>query len=426
MPVPIRSALLLLLVFAAGLLPAVSATWYVATWGDDDGPGTFDQPFRTVQRGVRAAAPGDSVLVREGTYDLDTQVDVPGAPGAPILIAPYGGEHVVLDGSAHGPDDPIKFRISASWIVVRDLEFRDGPSDGVLVTDGAHDIALVRLASHGHHPAGIAVEGGAHHVTITDCDSWGNVDLGETAGEHADGFSIKYGVGAGIVLRGCRAWNNSDDGYDLWEAGAPVRLERCWAWGNGFDRWGIGPGFAGDGNGFKLGPGGPTAYRCIAWKNARRGFEYNDTGEPETVTNCTSWANGLVGFRFLSGAHVLRNNLSIDDGQELDDTVDDAWNSWNDPPGVTVTPRDVRSFDDTRATGPREPGGALPRSPFLAPSEGSVLIDRGVDVGEWFLGAAPDLGAIEYRPAATDPRPPRALDLETTAPGRPRAGAGQP
>ena len=410
------------LFFLVLLFPATSraATWYVAMDGDDGNPGTLEEPFRTIQRALREVAPGDTVLVRAGVYDLETYVDVEGEPGSPVTLSSFPGERAVLDGSGHGPDDPIKFRVTGAFLVIRDLEFRGGPSDGVLVTDGAHDVELLRLDSHGHHLAGIALEGGAHHVSIVDCDSHDNVDLGPTAGEHADGFGIKYDIGPGVVLRGCRSWNNSDDGYDLWEAGSPVRLERCWAWGNGYDRWNIGGGFAGDGNGFKLGPGGPTVHRCISWKNARRGFEYDDATDPERVTNCTSWRNGLVGFRFREAAHFLRNNLSFEDGGlEIGPQVDDAWNSWNDPPGITVTAADFRSLDDTRATGPRNPDGTLPTGPFLAPSEGSALVDRGVDVGEWYAGRAPDLGAIEYQPSPPDlGRQPRRLEaLRAAGPG---------
>ncbi len=412
----------LLVLACLSSFPAVAeATWYVATWGSDDNPGTLAEPFRTIQRALQEVAPGDTVLVRGGTYDIETNVDVHGAPGARITIASYPGEHAILDGSSHDQQDPVKFRVTGSYLVVRDIEFRDGPSDGVLLTDGSHHVRLLRLDSHGHHLAGIALENDVHDVEIVDCDSHDNVDLGPSAGEHADGFSIKYGAGPGVILRGCRAWNNSDDGYDLWEAGGSVRIERCWAWGNGFDRWGIGEAFAGDGNGFKLGPGGPVVHRCIAWKNARRGFEYDDATDPERVTNCTSWNNGLVGFRFRDAAHFLRNNVSFADGGiEIGDEVDDAWNSWNDPPGVTVTAQDFASLDDTRARGPRNADGSLPTGPFLAPSEGSVLIDRGVDVGEWYAGRAPDLGAIEFRPAGPPALPPpRALDaLEGGGPRR--------
>jgi hypothetical protein len=49
-------------------------------------------------------------------------------------------------------------------------------------------------------------------------------------------------------------------------------------------------------------------------------------------------------------------------------------------------------------TGPRQADGSLPVLPFLQPVSGGRLIDQGVDLGEPYSGAAPDLGAFEYTP----------------------------
>jgi hypothetical protein len=48
--------------------PLSAADYYVSTTGDDDNPGTLDQPFLTVERGQEAASPGDTVFIRGGVY----------------------------------------------------------------------------------------------------------------------------------------------------------------------------------------------------------------------------------------------------------------------------------------------------------------------------------------------------------------------
>jgi hypothetical protein len=69
-------------------------------------------------------------------------------------------------------------------------------------------------------------------------------------------------------------------------------------------------------------------------------------------------------------------------------------NSWN---GMAVSDADFVSLDDSVATGPRKADGSLPDSNFLKLATSSGLIDKGVDVGLSFKGAAPDLGAFECR-----------------------------
>ncbi|MBI2676542.1 MAG: right-handed parallel beta-helix repeat-containing protein, partial [Candidatus Yanofskybacteria bacterium] len=44
-------------------------TFYVATTGNDINPGTADQPWKTIQKAANTVQAGDTVMVREGTYD---------------------------------------------------------------------------------------------------------------------------------------------------------------------------------------------------------------------------------------------------------------------------------------------------------------------------------------------------------------------
>ncbi len=387
---------LLLILFPVSAVTA--ATFYVAPDGDDAvNPGTFSEPFATLQRATYAVSAGDTILIREGVYDIETYLDISGTGTDPISIASYSGETAIFDGSGHPPSESVKFRITGSWLIIRRLEIRNGPSDGVLLTDNASNNRLEFIESHGNYLAGFELEGGAAENLIINCDSHHNFDSGNSHGEHADGFGAKYDVGSGNQFIGCRAWSNSDDGFDLWATEHSVLIENCRAYDNGFDIWGVGSQFAGDGNGFKLGPSSPVIRFCVAWHNATRGFDFNDATDLEYVYNNTSYNHPLHGFNFSDAAHVLRNNLSFNDAaNQITPEVDDVYNSWNTPPGVTVTAADFVSLDDTDAKGARAADGTLPDSQFLHLTADSDLIDAGIDVGLPFSGTAPDLGAFEY------------------------------
>ncbi|MEZ4826240.1 MAG: hypothetical protein R3C61_08085 [Bacteroidia bacterium] len=54
-------------------------------------------------------------------------------------------------------------------------------------------------------------------------------------GSNTDGFGCHPNPGSpGNVFRGCRAWFNSDDGFDIIRADESVVFENCWAFYNGF------------------------------------------------------------------------------------------------------------------------------------------------------------------------------------------------
>ena len=99
-------------VAAPALLPAPVAlaagrTLYVATTGRDfaaDGwsvaPNSIDTPWRTIQWAVRRAVPGDTIVVRAGTYQEAVGWGAKKATAtSPIRLQSYAGERVVIKGT---------------------------------------------------------------------------------------------------------------------------------------------------------------------------------------------------------------------------------------------------------------------------------------------------------------------------------------
>jgi hypothetical protein len=74
--------------------------YYVAPSGNDDHPGTFALPFRTIAKGMSLLQPGDVLNLRRGVYVEPVVVaGKHGTPAQPILIRSYPGEHAYVNGS---------------------------------------------------------------------------------------------------------------------------------------------------------------------------------------------------------------------------------------------------------------------------------------------------------------------------------------
>ena len=86
---------------AASGAHALSTTYYVdGTNGSDGNPGTFDQPWRTVQKAADTMISGDTVYIRAGTYNQRVTLEHRGnSSGLYITFAAYPGEQVILDGT---------------------------------------------------------------------------------------------------------------------------------------------------------------------------------------------------------------------------------------------------------------------------------------------------------------------------------------
>ncbi|MBO9605848.1 MAG: carbohydrate binding domain-containing protein [Paenibacillaceae bacterium] len=101
------------LLFAA-MMPAVGpaapasaagATYYVATNGSDSNSGSIGSPFRTIQHAADVTAPGDTVLIRGGTYRESVTVTRSGTASEPIVFAPYEDESVTISGADLVPNN---------------------------------------------------------------------------------------------------------------------------------------------------------------------------------------------------------------------------------------------------------------------------------------------------------------------------------
>ena len=380
--------------------------YYVdAASGSDANSGTQSQPFKTITKGLSALGSNiGTVYLRAGTYCVSSKINLSnsGQQDQYIRIWSYSNEKVIIDFTGNTSDG---FSISGNFYHLKGLDVRLAGHNGILISGNNNIIenCITRNCSNtGLHLRGSAEPGPSNNL-ILNCDSFYNFD--SPVGGNADGFSAKWIVGSGNIFRGCRAYNNSDDGWDLWMGTGSILIDSCYAFRNGVDIWYTGE-FNGNGNGFKLGGNSVatphTVTNCIAFDNAGnggKGFDENNNLAGQTLYNCTAFRNERYNYAFnndplTTGAHIIKNCISYLPG--LPDAIRNATQEKNSWQGFTVTENDFKSIDTTGIAAPRNANGKIPKSDFLRLKSGSSLIDAGVNVGIAFNGYAPDLGAFEY------------------------------
>jgi hypothetical protein len=163
------------LVLGANLHVAMAADYFVATTGNDGNRGTIQQPFRTLERGVRALASGDRLLIRGGTYQRGPgHLDVPSGGGSwatATTMAAFNNEKVILTPQdlTDGGTDVIRLPTGKSWIIFDGL-ILDGLRDGLILDGILHAIGQ----GGGHY--GLLLIYGGHHFRII------NTEILKTAG----------------------------------------------------------------------------------------------------------------------------------------------------------------------------------------------------------------------------------------------------
>lgn len=338
--------------FSAG---SGATTLFVSPDGKAGASGTEAAPFASLAAAVEIAQPGDTIRVAPGTYHPESTIlfTSSGNASASIRVEAVGPARPVFDFSGSGKDRRAHgLAVSGDYWHIVGLEVTGAAGFGISLT-GHHNV-VERCRAHANQNTGINLGSPASETLVLDCESYRNVDL-PTRGQNADGFGAKFDVGPGIVFRGCRAWENADDGFDLWKAPHPVRIEDCVAYRNGLDLWKI-EGFTGNGNGFKVGgdfvPAAHVIVGCVAIDQPKRGFDQNNNTGPLLFERCTAIRCGK-GFSVIlatkSGEpNVLRDNVSWDAPAALVHGTVEENNLWSGSDGATVPATYVESTALTR------------------------------------------------------------------------------
>lgn len=401
------------------LLAGVSlsaAELFVAPDGNDANEGSLAKPLAGLMKAQSLAKPGDTVWLRGGTYKA-TEAQIArryrawvyvnhftksGTEAAPITYAAYQDEKPVFDFTGVRPAD-IRinaFQISGSWLRFKGFEVvgvqvnfkRHGQSCNI-ENRGSHNV-FERLSLHDGQAIGIYALDGSHNLFL-NCDAYRNYDFTSEDGKggNVDGFGCHPAKGAiDNVFRGCRAWFNSDDGYDCISAHESVVFEQCWSMYNGYS-----PKFKplGDGNGFKAGGYGAVTgdwlpdktprhvvRDSLAVRNRANGFYANHHLVGGDWSRNSSFQNAAdFNFRMRTPdntteipgyGHTFAGNL----GYHSRHTIAELDLAKNAPAAdafyFAKSAAEFLSLDEAQLIAPRQPDGSLPKLTFLVPKEPEV------------------------------------------------------
>ncbi len=338
-----------------GVQPEITNTsiWLSAE-GIDSNDGSRNAPLYSLAEAVNRASAGTTIFCMPGVYQYTERVNLSksGTAENPIIIQAYNWGEVEFNFSGQTPGNnstsAVGLYLTGNYWKLHGITVCYAGDNGIKI-EGSYNY-LGRCKTHHNLDTGVQLgfghdkknPGGAEcsNNLIENCDSYLNCDHDANFGADADGFACKMFAGINNAFRGCRAWRNADDNWDLYEMDYSVLIENCWAWEaakkadfTGADSWvrkrvepfgmkyrGDGS-FNGNGNGIKLGGNSSNGVQlvknCVSFGHnitgSVKGFDQNHNKGGLYITNCVAWDNGYNYMLDDSSkfGHTILNSLSF-------------------------------------------------------------------------------------------------------------------
>ena len=192
-------------------------TFYVSPNGSDAGKGTLSDPWRGINTALSKANPGDTVIVRTGTYYEKISFPKSGRQDKWIVLKSYNGERPVIDGtglSITGKEalvtisnvnyivfegfDVCNYKSSTPWVNINGILVNEGSGNITVRKNKVYNIEHNVAPADGRSGHGIEVIGNTtvamkniivEDNEIHDCNTGYSENL--TINGYVDGFIIQ-------------------------------------------------------------------------------------------------------------------------------------------------------------------------------------------------------------------------------------------
>ncbi len=239
---PLRRTMVLGLATSVLLLSAQARELYVTAEAREaagNGDGSAERPFGSLHHAVKQLQPGDTLLLKAGTYKLSEPVrlGIGGREDAWIVIKDAGDGEVVLDGSAWKHTPQVSARLGSTGMIhvegpaylrIEGLTLKHSLAMGIFVRGPSHHVDIVNIRTAHTHACGVGAWN-THHIrvlrcTVTDANNLEMRDLAKPKPGEAPHEAISFGGVSDFEI----AWNylhdSSKEGIDVKEASRDGRV----------------------------------------------------------------------------------------------------------------------------------------------------------------------------------------------------------
>lgn len=215
-----------------GASPPTSG-YYVSPGGDNNGAGTYADPWRTIDYGVDQLSAGQTLYIMAGTYHETVTVTKNGTAIAPIRVMAYPGASPVLDGEYTLPTGtPITFTnpevsyldctrnaiidfTNSSYVTFQGLEVKRSRGRAFLINPDSSHITIQDCTAHDNRHAGVSAEG--PHVTVSGSIFYRNSDYCTKARANEPTWPpcVRAYQTHSLTVDDCLIYNNWTEGVSL-------------------------------------------------------------------------------------------------------------------------------------------------------------------------------------------------------------------